>query len=129
MRSIDTCILARLIVQDDQPQAEAAARELDKPSFIPLTVVLETVWLLSSRYKLRRQQIVESLNDIFRLASVMVEEGVGVEWALARYLAGADVADMIHLVAARHTQAFLTFDQAIGKHSATSPVAIELLTA
>lgn len=102
---------------------------LGRPSFVSLTVLLETVWLLSSRYRLERSDIVQSLKDIGRLRTVRFEEHQRALWALDRFADGADFGDMIHLVAGRTADWFTTFDKAIAKAAGpTSPIAVELLS-
>ena len=54
VRSIDTNVLARFIVRDQAAQAEAATQILKADVLLTPTVLLETVWLLASRYGMPR---------------------------------------------------------------------------
>lgn len=57
MKGLDTNILVRFLVRDDEAQAETIYKrfkqaESDKEVlFVPLLVVLETVWVLESVYE------------------------------------------------------------------------------
>jgi predicted nucleic-acid-binding protein len=49
-----------------------------------------------------------------------------VRWAIERFAAGADFADMIHIVAARGAVAFVSFESRLSKLAGTaSPMPIE----
>ena len=67
MKALDTNVLVRFLVRDDKQQAETIYRifkhaESDKEVFfVPLLVVLETVWVLESVYKIPRQDILDSI--------------------------------------------------------------------
>ncbi len=115
LRVVDTNIVIRLIVRDDANQLVAIEALLENSVFVPLTVLLETVWVLSSRYRLGRQDIAEALLQVFDLPSVRVEAPDLVPWAIARFRAGADFNDLIHLIAARNGEAFLTFDRDVAR--------------
>ncbi len=127
-KAIDTSVLARIITQDDPHQAKLAANAITTPVFISLTVLMETAWLLSSRYRFSRAAVVNSLIDILDLSSVDCEQEVLARWALSRFADGAAIGDMLHLVSARNHAAFLTFDQKMAKEAGPdTPVPIEVL--
>ena len=128
-KAVDTCVIARVITQDDPVQSPLAVEALRTPCYLTLTVILESVWLLASRYKMDRPTIVASLNDIIDAPSMKCEQQSLVYWALDRYLAGASIGDMIHLVSAQHQDAMLTFDGAMKTDAGSdSPIPVELLT-
>jgi len=70
MKALDTNVLVRFLVRDNEQQAETIYRafkqvESDKEVlFVPLLVVLETVWVLESVYDIPRQDILDSINDL-----------------------------------------------------------------
>ncbi|MBW2649768.1 MAG: PIN domain-containing protein [Deltaproteobacteria bacterium] len=70
MKALDTNVLVRFLVRDDKRQAETVYRifkqaESDKEVlFVPLLVVLETVWVLESVYSIPRQDILDSINEL-----------------------------------------------------------------
>lgn len=128
VKAVDTNIVARALTQDDPVQSPIADRVLAAGAFIPLTVLLETGWLLRSRYGLSRAAIVDMLSTLCELPSVTVDEEDGVRWALAKYAASGDIADLIHLVSARQSSAFVTFDAGVARAAGSdSPIPIETL--
>ena len=49
-----------------------------------------------------------------------------VRWAIGRFEAGADIADMLHLVAARGSASFISFESRLAELAGEgSPLAIE----
>lgn len=128
IKAVDTNVLARAILQDDPVQSPLAIKALAEPAFLSLTVVLEICWLLNSRYRLPRNIVAESLVDIIDIGSIDCQDEEWVRWALNRFANGAAIGDMIHLVAAKHCDAFVTFDEKLGKDAGSaSPIPVELL--
>ena len=65
MIAFDTNLLVRLVVNDNEKQAEIAEHLLETNQvFIPCTVLLETEWVLRSIYKKPRHEI----SNLFRNA-------------------------------------------------------------
>jgi predicted nucleic-acid-binding protein len=127
-KAIDTCVVARIIAQDDPEQTPLAEQALAEPTMIGLSVILESAWLLTSRFRMARSDVAASLIDLIDLPTVSCEQESLARWAISRFADGADMGDMIHLVSARHTQAFRTFDQStIQEAGADTPVPIELI--
>lgn len=127
-KAIDTCVLARVILRDDPHQLILAETALAQQVFISITVVLETIWLLSSRFRLPRAEIAASLSDILSTPNIHCEQANLVGWALDRFAHGAAIGDMMHLVAASRQSAFLTFDMSMAKEAGSDcPVPIEIL--
>ena len=109
-------------------QSPLAMAALRTPCYLTLTVIMETVWILASRYKMDRSVIVGSLKDIIDLPTVECEQQDLVHWALGRYLGGASIGDMVHLIAAQHQEAMLTFDLSMKRDAgADSPIPVEIL--
>ncbi len=111
MNSIDTDVLARYVMQDDPVQSPIATDFLATQScFVSDTVLLETAWLLSSRFRIGRRDLTATLRGIVELPNVTVSNKRMIDWALDRFANGADFADMLHIVGARHTDAFVSFE-------------------
>ena len=128
MRSLDTNILVRVIVQDDEAQAAAAASILLEPCLIPLTVLAETEWVLRSVYAFRRETITSMLTTLLDGPTITVEEPDLVRWGIERFARGADFADMLHLIGSRSAAQFITFDQNVAKQAGTGcPVPVQVL--
>lgn len=119
MLGIDTNVLVRYLVRDDQHQFERArrlmARELGRgePVLVSLLVLLETEWVLRSRYDLAKPQIVAAFSALLDTTDLTFEDEPSVENALYAWKdSPADFADC--LIAARNRQvgcrATATFD-------------------
>jgi len=121
VKAVDTNILARYIVRDDARQSAIAEAILAEGVYLPVTVLLETAWLLGSRYGMERADVAATLADLLQLPGIVCEDTEWIAWAIARFAEGADFADMIHLVAARSAAAFVTFDRPIVKAAGSRP--------
>lgn len=70
MKAIDTNILVRFLVRDDEKQAKLVYRRLKDAEgkkevlLVPLFVVLETIWVLESIYDVSRAEILDSLDEL-----------------------------------------------------------------
>ncbi len=128
MSAVDTNVLIRLIVTDTPAQTEAAKAGLEAGVFVSHGVLLESEWVLRSVYTLNREQIGFALRTVVTQDAVDIVDEDAVLWALDRYLEGADLADMLHLVSAKNRGPFLTVDRALTRFAAAAaPVAVELL--
>lgn len=131
MIAIDANVLLRLIVQDDQDQLRIARTLLSRERlFVPLTVVMECEWVLRSFYKFTKADIALAIDAATDLDGITFEDVDGVRWALGRMIAGADFADMIHIVQGRlaGAVAFATFDGGIETEAGdAAPLPIETL--
>jgi len=118
--AVDTNVLVRLLVRDDEAQYTAARRLLDRaaaadePVLVLLLALLETEWVLRSRYRLDKPSIAGAFAALLESADVEFEHAPTVEEALYRWSqdARADFADC--LLAARAAQLgcrrFISFD-------------------
>jgi len=70
MKAIDTNILIRFLTGDDELQARKVysifknAESEKKTLFVPLLVVLESIWVLDSVYEISRAEILESISEL-----------------------------------------------------------------
>ncbi len=123
MIGLDTNVLARLFVDDGSPErAEVvsffARRRDDEIAFVSLVVLVEFVWLLSSRYTFTHEQVLEALTALLKNAGIAIQREDLVLEAVERSLAnGAGITDQ--LVAALGKEAgcrtTLTFDRDAAK--------------
>lgn len=127
MRSIDTNVLVRAILDDTPAQTVIATAILSSPCLITPTVVLELVWLLSSSGRQSRAEVVDNLGDLLAVGHIRFAEERAVRWALEKFAAGADFADMLHLALSEGADCFATFDRSIARHATDSPVPVETL--
>jgi predicted nucleic-acid-binding protein len=88
MIGVDTNVLVRFLVRDDQPQFEKARRlirrevEVGQPVLVSLPVLLETEWVLRSRYELPKSDLLRAFSALLDAAEVSFEDEPSVEQAL-----------------------------------------------
>ena len=124
MPSLDTNVLVRFIVQDDETQFNAAKRLVAQSVhegltlFVPITVILEMEWVLRSRYRLPKDEVLRALSNLFSAAELTFESERALEVALHHYREGSvDFADCLNIaLASQAGEAPLwTFDQRAAK--------------
>lgn len=122
MIALDTNILVRLVLQDDDKQARAAerlvvrARREQTQLFVSDVVLCELVWVLTRRVGLTRVDIGDTLDRILRTELIVVRDAGVVDRALASYRSGkGDFADYVIREQARAAGAreVVTFDSAL----------------
>lgn len=119
MLGVDTNVLVRFLVRDDEAQFEKARKLIKRevaagrPVFVSHLVILETEWVLRSRYGLPKGLIVEAIAGLLSAADVQFEDEPAVEEALFVWKdATADFADCLMGAKNRRLgcRATLTFD-------------------
>ena len=122
--SVDTNILVRHIVKDDERQsmivAKAFERHIRKAEslLVPVTVMLELEWVLRSAYKFSKGDVIRAMSALLESLELVFESEGALEQALDSYEGGnADFAEYLHLALARKGDAlpFLTFDDKASK--------------
>jgi predicted nucleic-acid-binding protein len=119
MIGVDTNVLVRFLVKDDPAQFEKARKLIGRaassgePVLVSMLVLLETEWVLRSRYEFPKSQIVGALSALLETSEVTFEDEPGVEAALYTWKdSPADFADC--LIGAHNVQlgctATATFD-------------------
>jgi predicted nucleic-acid-binding protein len=128
VKAVDTNVLARFLARDDAAQTAVADQIMQGQCYVSLTVLLETVWLLASRYGQSRAAICDSLTEVVDLPNVTTPDDAWVIWAIGRFRSGADFADMAHLIDARRAESFVTFDRGVAKAAGeNAPLLVETL--
>ena len=131
MIALDTNVLVRFLVEDDEKQTRVASRlikgaiEREEQLFISDIVMCETVWVLSSAYRFSRAEIVEALAGLLRAKVVVFTSGDKLARALEAYATRkGDFADYLireHAVAAG-ADTVATFDRSLlGEHGFSKP--------
>lgn len=127
MIAIDTNVLARWILLDDEKQVPIAQRLLSEPCWVSWTVLLELVWLLGSHGKLARTQIAEVLDALLSIPTLHFDRPGNLQWAIDRYRAGGDIADMLHIAGTGEVAAFVSFEKTLpNKAGGKAPVPVRL---
>ncbi len=124
MLGVDTNVLVRFLVRDDEAQFEKARKLIKREVtaghsvFVSHLVILETEWVLRSRYGLPKNSIIETISHLLDATDVQFEDEPAVEEALFLWKdATADFADC--LIGARNRRlgcrATATFDAKAAK--------------
>jgi predicted nucleic-acid-binding protein len=119
MLGLDTNVLVRFLVRDQEAQFERARRlverqvDADEKVLISLMVLLETEWVLRSRYGLHKNQIMDAISGLLDAADLELEDEPAIEEALYHWKSStAEFADC--LIGAHHRRlgcrATATFD-------------------
>ena len=123
MRALDTNVLVRYIAQDDPRQSARATKLLEQEltatdrGYVSLVALLETVWVMESRYAASTELVGSILEDLLNTATLEVQEAPAVRVAVQRYRkGGVDLHDglIVALAAARNARV-LTFDAKAAK--------------
>lgn len=125
MIALDTNVLVRYLVRDNEVQAEAAKALLsslapDNRAFICREVIVELVWVLERAYGFSRNQIATTLMELVATDVFLVEEGDDAFRAAFQYLASsADFSDLMILAAADRISArtLYSFDKRAARHN------------
>ncbi len=102
MLGVDTNVLVRFLVRDVEAQFEKARKLIKREVvagrrvFISQLVLLETEWVLRSRYGLSKSQIIETISSLLDTADVQFEDEPAIEEALFTWKdMAADFADCL----------------------------------
>lgn len=112
--SVDTNVLARAVLQDDEIQGHAAAKLLRDASLIAISsaALCELVWVLRRGAKLSKEDIAATIHDLLDAENVVLNRpAVGA--GLAVLEAGGDFADGIVAFEGSWLggEAFVSFDK------------------
>jgi predicted nucleic-acid-binding protein len=120
--AVDTNVVVRFLTRDDPVQAVRARSLIEKGSVLVLqTVILETAWVLRSRYRFDRAAVASGLRQLLGLPGVIVEDPESVAQALDLHDRGFDFADALHLASSRPAEAFATFDNRLRRRARGLP--------
>lgn len=124
MIALDTNVLVRYLIADDEEQSPRAraliskAADRGEPMYVSHLVLCEMAWVLTRVYRLPRAALSEALTGVVRAAQFVVEQPDIASRALRRHQEGrADFAD--YVIAERATDAgcenVATFDEELLK--------------
>lgn len=123
MLALDTNVILRYLVQDNEVQAEAAGSLIesltaDRPGFICREVIVEMVWVLERSYRFTRSQIADVLVEMTLTQGLVFEAEDDVVRAALQYRQGGPgFADLMILAAVTRAEAdpLYTFDRALSR--------------
>ena len=128
MIAVDTNVVVRYLVEDDVAQTDRAEVGLRSGAvLVSKTVVLETAWVLRTRYRFGRAAIARGLRQLLGLPGVAVEDPDAVALALDLHDQGFDFADALHLPSSRQADAFATFDRALRRRARRMPELVPIV--
>ena len=120
MKALDTNVLIRFLVKDDERQSEIVYRafrqaEMDNNTFfVPLLVVLETLWVLESVFNLARNDILDSMNEVLLMPILKFEAQATIQrFILVARENKIDLSDILIACSAKLSgcSSVLTFDK------------------
>jgi predicted nucleic-acid-binding protein len=127
--AVDTNILVRLFTRDDGNQSQVAERLLaENVWIITPTVLLESEWVLRSKFRFSRDRILQLFFGLAEARNVEFIQSRSMLQALAAYRAGMDFADALHAACFKEGSIFVTFDIDLVKRARQqfSHLAVEL---
>ena len=124
MKAIDTNVLVRYIMQDDEKQAALATQLIEscdekQPAMINHLVLCETLWVLTYTYKYNRKELAPLLKQILSTENFEIPQSSLIWKAIYDYENGnADFSD--YLIGQTNlklgAEGTWTFDKKAGKH-------------
>lgn len=116
MIALDTNVVVRFLVNDDASQARRARALIEANQvFVPVTVLLETEWVLRGGYGLPPAEVVRLLRALLGLPDLATEDPQRIAGALEWHEGGIDFADALHLSGSIGAERFATFDEKLVK--------------
>ncbi|MCY4610190.1 MAG: type II toxin-antitoxin system VapC family toxin [Gammaproteobacteria bacterium] len=123
MIALDTNVLVRYLLDDDEHQTKAARNFLsgltpEQPGFVCREVTVELAWVLQNTYGLPRNLISETLEDLVATKELKFESADDVVSAINHYReGGASLPDRMIAAAAKRRGAhpLYTFDQKLAR--------------
>ena len=124
MKAIDTNVLVRFLVQDDEAQTRIAtqflinAEEEKQPLFVSNVAVLELMWVLKSLYGVSRDDILLSLGELLSMVALEFQDQLNVRNFITSAQDNSyDLADLLiaQVALGEGCETTLTFDKKAAK--------------
>ncbi|MCX6603942.1 MAG: type II toxin-antitoxin system VapC family toxin [Acidobacteria bacterium] len=114
MTAVDTNLLVRFLVADDQDQFVAVQAALAVgPVWIAETVLLDTAWHLRKDHGFDEAMVCDAFKKLLDTTNIVVEDSNAVRDALDLVSQGLQIADAMHLTSRPPGATFLSFDKAL----------------
>ena len=125
---VDTNVLVRLATGDSAREHRSAVADLStRPWRVFPSVILETEWVLRSRYGYAPEQFSDFVEWMDTNGRIVLEQAEIVRNAVAWHRAGMDFADALH-VAQANGEPFLTLDKVLRRKADKLGLRTELLS-
>ncbi|MBS9779959.1 MAG: type II toxin-antitoxin system VapC family toxin [Moraxellaceae bacterium] len=124
MIALDTNVLVRLLVRDDEIQYQKTLTFLTnieqekKQAFISVLVILEVIWVLGNHYNINRIDIITKLLELLNIPTFHFENPQGIKELLNNAKSNNyDLSDLMIAYHCKHHQALpvMTFDKKASK--------------
>lgn len=124
MKGIDTNILVRFLVGDDELQAKKVYNMFKKVEqnkdelFVPLLVMLELILVLESVYEIPKKEILDSISDLLLMPIFKFEHQPSLQQLVNDEQAGKyELSDLLIAYSAKEQgcQSVITFDKKASK--------------
>jgi predicted nucleic acid-binding protein len=116
--AVDTNVLVRLLTGADPPQYKASVALFSTEQiFIPVTVLLESEWVLRAAFGLSPEEVSDAFKRILGLPNVAVTDAARLARAITWHQQGLDFADALHLALCQGHESLKTFDTAFIKRA------------
>lgn len=125
MKGLDTNILVRFLVGDDEQQGKQVYQILKKAEadkqelFVPLVVILELIWVLESVYEIKRQDIIDTLSELLLMPILKFEHQSALQYCMQSAPKNSyDLADLLiaHCAKEQGCETMMTFDKKAAKY-------------
>jgi len=121
--TVDSTVLVRLVTNDEPKEAKrAAALFSGNKIYLPLTVLLETEWVLRYAYRLAPEVIAKSLRGVLGLTNVTVSNPLELNRALHLYEQGLDFAEALNVTTANGATTLKTLDSGLVKRARSAGI-------
>ena len=120
MIALDTNVIVRFLVRDDEKQAQAVytrfkqAESAREALYVPLLVVLETIWVLESAYGKSRKEILDAFDELKSMPILRFEKDQVLQSLLSEgRKSNVDLSDLLIALAAQSCgcSGAITFDK------------------
>ena len=124
MKALDTNILVRFLIQDDELQSKVVfdlfsnAERQKESFFISILVVVETIWVLESVYQVKRNDLIKAISELMLMPVLDFEKQTVVrDFIISSENSTFDLSDILIAQSAKNSgcAATLTFDKKASK--------------
>lgn len=128
-KTVDTNVLVRALVDEGTEHSRVAAECLTTDVVhIPATVMLETEWILRTRFKANRDEISQHFGMLLGMSNIVFDRREIISNSVEAHGAGMDFADALHLFGAGDSDVFVTFDKALRRTADAKPHAVPVIS-
>lgn len=119
MRAVDTNVIVRLMIRDDEAQAAIADRFIERGAWVPILALAEASWVLESIYRRNASEVASAMQVLLGHKTLVLQDSDAVEDALklfrSRPALGFSDCLMLYLARKAGHLPMGTFDRALGR--------------